>query len=147
MKRARVYTATESSLHLLHRASQCADELFVRATNGLNLTARQFVVLSIVAEQTDPSQTLICEKTGIDRSTLADIVARLVDRGMLSRKRTRLDGRKYAVRLTEAGKKCLEQAIPAAQQVDVLLTKPLSGDQRGEFDAYLGRILENCKPT
>ena len=147
MKKSRIYAATESSIHLLHRASQCADELFVRATDGLSLTARQFVVLSIVAEHADPSQTLICDKTGIDRSTLADIVARLVDRGLLSRKRTRLDGRKYAVRLTDAGRKCLEQAIPAAQQVDIQLTRPLTGEQRSELDACLGRILAIGKPS
>ncbi len=117
----------------------------MRATNSLNLTARQFVVLSIVAEHSDPSQTFICDKTGIDRSTLADIVARLVDRGLLSRKRTRLDGRKYAVRLTDAGRKCLEQAIPAAQQVDQSLTRSLSVDQRTELDTFLGQILNNAQ--
>ena len=44
------------------------------------------------AEQLDDlSQTDIVRITGIDRSTLADIVRRLVQRGYLQRKRTRTD--------------------------------------------------------
>lgn len=145
MKKTRDYAATKSFIHLLHRASQCADEKFVRATGGLGVTARQLVVLSIVAEHNDPSQTLICDKSGIDRSTMADIVARLAERGLLSRQRTRLDGRKYAVRLTLAGRKCLGEAIRAAKQVDMALTRPLSTQQRRAFGIWVCRIVDNCK--
>jgi DNA-binding MarR family transcriptional regulator len=115
--------------------------MFAKAAESAGLTARQLVVLSIVADTNDPSQTLICEKSGIDRSTLADIVARLVSRGLLSRRRTKLDGRKYAVKLTEAGRKCLDQAIPAAQGVDLALTQSITSEQRAILDLCLSRFL------
>lgn len=145
MKKSRPYVATHSPMHLLHRTSQYADELFAHAASGLGLTARQFVVLAVVADISDPSQTLICEKSGIDRSTLADIVARLVTRGLLSRRRTRLDGRKYAVRLTDAGRKCLDEAIPAAQQVDAMLMRSMPVEQQSHLGACLDRILVSAR--
>jgi DNA-binding MarR family transcriptional regulator len=125
---------------MLHRASQSADDLFTKASVGLDLTARQFVVLSVVAEEVDPSQTVIGEKSGIDRSTLADIVGRLVARGLLSRRRTHSDARKYAVKLTEAGRKCLEQAIPAAIEVERQLMGGLSPGERAGLDSLLATM-------
>jgi DNA-binding MarR family transcriptional regulator len=92
--------ATNSPTHLLHRAGQLADDLFSRAVGDLGITARQYVVLSVVDGLEDPSQTTLCQNTGIDRSTLADIVRRLVGRGLLRRRRTRSDARMYAVRIT-----------------------------------------------
>jgi DNA-binding MarR family transcriptional regulator len=95
-------SSVSSVLHLLHRAGQCADELFAANMRDSELTPRQYVVLRAVADSEDPSQTTLVEKTGIDRSTLADIVRRLVERGLLQRRRTRRDARMYAVRLTDA---------------------------------------------
>ena len=71
-----------SALHLLHRAGQCADELFASQVKESDLTPRQFVVLTAVAGIEEPSQTTLVQKTGIDRSTVADIVRRLVERGL-----------------------------------------------------------------
>ena len=44
-------------LHLLHRASQCAEDLFHLATYGLNITPRQFMVLTHVGKRQGLSQT------------------------------------------------------------------------------------------
>lgn len=43
--------------HLLHRASQRADQLFEREAGNGGLTPRQFAVLLAVGEAADPSQT------------------------------------------------------------------------------------------
>jgi len=90
---APVNLVSTSTTHLLHRAGQLAEDLFARSIGDIGLTARQFVVLSVVETLDDPSQTALCEISGIDRSTLADIVRRLVARGLLSRRRTRQDAR------------------------------------------------------
>lgn len=138
----RLFVAAESATHLLHRAGQCAEEYFAEAVADLGLTARQFVVLSLVASLEDPSQTDLCDRSGIDRSTLADIVRRLVARGLLSRKRTRQDARMYAVRLTSQGREVLDRALPIAQQVDQHLLGALSAAQRREFESSLRKLVE-----
>ena len=96
-------TLDVSALHLLHRAGQCAEVLFTNETGKADLTPRQYAILTSVAQNPDISQTGLVEQTGVDRSTLADIVRRLVKKGLLQRKRTRRDARMYAVRLTSKG--------------------------------------------
>ena len=134
------FNVTETTIHLLHRAGQRAEELFSRSLEGQPLTVRQFIVLSIVADEENLSQNLICERTGIDRSTMADIVKRLVTRGWLSRRRSRRDARMYAIRLTDQGRKELERAIPVAMNVDADLVVALNSKQRQDLYTGLKRI-------
>ena len=130
-----------SALHLLHRAGQCADELFAAQVGGGDITPRQYAVLTAVAGSKEPSQTALVDRTGIDRSTLADIVRRLVERGLLQRRRTRRDARMYAGRLTEKGEMALKKAEPAAKHTDERLLSALPQRDREQFLAALERIV------
>jgi len=131
-----------SALHLLHRAGQCADEIFADNIGKSDLTPRQYAVLRAVADSEEPSQTVLVEKTGIDRSTLADIVRRLVERGLLQRKRTKHDARMYAVRLTSSGQSALRSAEPAAKTTDDRILSVLSSSERQAFLKSLSQIVE-----
>ena len=75
-----------------------------------DLTPRQFAVLVTVSQNEGLSQTHLVERTGIDRSTLADIVRRMLKKGLLQRRRTKEDARAYAVKLTEEGWRVLRSA-------------------------------------
>ena len=99
-----------SPLHLLHRAGQCAADLFQTELGGDDLTPRQYAVLLTVAMNEGLNQTQLVERTGIDRSTLADVVRRMLKKGMLQRRRTRDDARAYAVKLTDEGARILKTA-------------------------------------
>src|SRR5712672_329417 len=121
-----------SVLHLLHRAGQRADGLFARYA-GTALTPRQFVILQAVAEANGLSQTGIMAATGIDRSSTADLVRRLVNHRWLKRRRTKRDARLYAVRLTPEGRRVLALAIPAARATEEVLLASLSSTQRPVF--------------
>ena len=106
-----------------------------------DLTPRQYAILASVSHNPDISQTGLVDQTGVDRSTLADIVRRLVKKGLLQRKRTRRDARMYAVRLTQKGQSALTAAKPAAARVDQRLLSALRADQRGSFIEALGEIV------
>lgn len=105
------------------------------------MTPRQFAVLVCVADNPDISQTGLVEQTGVDRSTLADVVRRLVKKGLLQRKRTRRDARMYAVRLTSRGSSLLNSVKPLASKVDQRILSVLRADQRGGFIESLGEIV------
>ena len=107
-----------SLLHLLHRASQLADDIFASHPELDGLTSRQFIVLAAISAREGASQTDITEMTGVDRSTLTDLIARLQGKGMVARNRSQHDARSYEVRLTAAGRKALAVAMPIAQSVD-----------------------------
>ena len=80
---ARADTIDKSIIHLLHRASQRASEIFAQETRDFDLTARQYAVITTVAQHEGLSQTDLVRLTGIDRSTLADVVQRLLKRGVI----------------------------------------------------------------
>lgn len=128
-----------SVLHLLHRAGQCADELFTTIGGADQLTPRQYEVLRTVAISDEPSQTYLVSRTGIDRSTLADIVRRLVERGLLQRSRTRHDARRYVVSLTTAGESALERAGPAVATTNERLLSALAELNQDDFVVGLSR--------
>lgn len=136
-----------SVLHLLHRAGQVADDLFATEMAGAELTPRQFAVLKALAKRDTASQTDIVRETGIDRSTLADIVKRLVQRGALVRRRAKHDARAYAVRLTPAGHAILKQAEPAAQRVNDRLLKQIGGSRRNDLVEALASIVKTQGPA
>ena len=128
-----------SAVHLLHRAAQRADELFTRAAQGLS--PRQFEVLRAVAHADGLSQTAIMAATGIDRSSTASFVARLVRSGLLQRRRVKTDNRTYAVRITAKGRQILEANRQMARAADEALLSALPSPIRADFLRLLERIV------
>jgi DNA-binding MarR family transcriptional regulator len=122
-----------SPLHMLHRASQCAGDVFHGEIGGDDLTPRQYAVLLTVSQHEGISQTGLVERTGVDRSTLADIVRRMLKKGLLQRRRTKEDARAYAVKLTEEGRRQLKLADPVARRVDDRILDALPTKQREQF--------------
>lgn len=131
-----------SPIHLLHRAGQCAGDIFQAEMAGDGLTPRQFAVLVTVSQNEGLSQTHLVEQTGIDRSTLADIVRRMLKKGLLQRRRTREDARAYAVKLTDAGWTALRNAVPHTNRVDETILSALPSQNRERFLKDLRGIIE-----
>jgi len=120
------------SFHLLHLAGQRADTLF--ADQNSPVTPRQYVVLAALECRADTSQTDIVRTTGIDRSTVADLVKRLVAAGYVQRKRSKDDARAYVVRLTDTGQEVLDASRGAAAATNERLFAPVA--------SHLARFLE-----
>ena len=132
-----------SAVHLLHRAGQRAGDIFSDEMSKVKLTPRQYAVLVSVAEHEGLSQTGLVDRTGIDRSTLADIIRRMLRKGLLQRKRTKEDARAYSVRLTEEGRQLLETAAPGASRSEERLLAALPHEQRHAFLLALATIVKS----
>ncbi|MCH9808407.1 MAG: MarR family winged helix-turn-helix transcriptional regulator [Alphaproteobacteria bacterium] len=131
-----------SPIHLLHRAGQCAGDVFQSEMRTEDLTPRQYAVLVAVAENEGLSQTNLVDMTGIDRSTLADIIRRMLKKGLVQRRRTKEDARAYAVKLTEEGRRMLHAAEPMAKKVDAKILEALPAPQRERFLSDLNMIVD-----
>jgi DNA-binding MarR family transcriptional regulator len=107
-----------------------------------DLTPRQYAVLLTVAQNEGLSQTQLVGLTGIDRSTLADVVRRMLKKGLLQRRRTRDDARAYAVKLTEDGTRLLKVHDPVARRVDERILATLPAQQRDRFLQDLNAIVQ-----
>lgn len=137
-----------SITNLLHRISQIVEERIAVTAAGSadyqELTARQVAVLEAVADHGGkPSQTEICRMTNIDRSTLADIVYRLVvEKKYLRRNRTKDDLRAYALQLTPDGEAALKfgRAIRTKAEAQVLAT--ISQTDQKSLERALTKIME-----
>lgn len=147
-KREGVARLDRSPIHLLHRAGQCAGDIFANEIGENDLTPRQYAVLLSVSLNEGLSQTDLVEQTGVDRSTLADIVRRMLKKGLLQRRRTKEDARAYAVKLTEEGWRVLKAAEPVVKRVDERILGGLSQKQREQLLDELAAIVETLsQPT
>ena len=121
---------SRSLSHLLKRAVQYSIHLYMNEAGKSGLTHRQFTVLMAADAHDGRSQTELVQMTGIDRSTLADLVARLLAQGYLQRKRSKDDARTNSIRLTPIGKKMLKQAQSGAEEVDRQMLAALPAAER-----------------
>lgn len=111
------FDLSDSPGHLLRRAQQYAFDLFSKEIGDSRLTPRQFAVLLTVQQNEGLSQTDLVKRTGIDRSTLADMISRLINRKLLSRTRTKADARANSVKITAAGKKRSTPTLPRSKRL------------------------------
>ena len=123
---------SRSPIHLLHRAGQCAGDVFHAELKDGDLTPRQLAVLVTVAGNEGLSQTGLVDRTGIDRSTLADIVRRMQRKGLLQRRRTRERAR-LCGEARQRGATELRVAEPLAKRVDERILDALPTKQREQF--------------
>ena len=128
-------------LALLHRANQIATERFADALGEDDVTARQLQVLAAIESNEGLSQTAIVNSTGIDRSTLADIVRRLSKRKLIERRRSKDDARAYVVKLTAPGRRVLADGSPALGTVETGMLAALPAKQRTDFLAALEKVV------
>lgn len=129
----------DSPSHLMHRALQLALDIYSDETGADGLTQRQFAVLEAVSAQSGLIQSDLVKATGIDRSTLADLVARMTTKGLLERERSTLDARAKAVRLSVAGIEALNAARPRVAAADKRIMGLLP---KGKRDVFLELLTE-----
>lgn len=125
-----------SPSHLLHRALQFALDLYADGVAADAPTQRQYAVLSAVAAREGLTQTDLVRATGIDRSTLADLVRRMISKELLVREQSPTDARAKAVRMSEHGREALALVAPQAAAADLrLLDRLPKGKRQGFIDA------------
>ena len=128
-----------SPSHLMHRALQLALDIYSDETGSDGLTQRQFAVLEAVSHKSGLTQTDLVRATGIDRSTLADLVSRMTAKGLLDREKSVIDARAKAVRLSVKGQAALDAARPRVEAADKRIMALLP---KGKRDAFLDMLAD-----
>lgn len=134
------FSLGRSATHLLHRAQQMAVNLSAEVLAKKGLTIRQFAVLAALHEENGQSQSSLVEMTGIDRSTLADMVARMEKSELVERVTSKEDARAKAVSLTALGEKAYQEAAPTVQEADTILIEDLRKARRASLIESLAVI-------
>jgi DNA-binding MarR family transcriptional regulator len=129
-----------SPSHLMHRVLQLALDIYTEEAGPDGLTQRQFAVLEAVSQKSGLTQTDLVRATGIDRSTLADLVSRMTTKGLLDREKSAIDARAKAVTLSVAGQTALDAARPRVEAADKRILALLPKGKRDGFLALLAEL-------
>lgn len=116
--------------YLIRLCQQRAVDFFVEEVGVDGPNPRQFSVLINVFQNPGMSQTALVEASGIDRSTLTEVLKRMIDRGMISKRRAVDDQRTNALFLTEEGLAALESAFENAGRTQERILAPLRSEDR-----------------
>ena len=125
--------------HLLRRNDQRAFEIFSRiASDGL--TRQQFALLMALAQTPGASQNALVHETGVDKSTIREILDRMVARGWVERERAAYDKRAWTMHISAKGQRLLDERMEKALLVQQEIMAPLPLELRDPFIRCL-RIL------
>ena len=134
------FDLSTSPSHLLHRAQQAAVNLSTEALSAQGLTLRQFAVLAALAAEEGQSQSSLVDRTGIDRSTLAEMVRRMEASGYIERTTSPEDARAKAVSLLAKGREVYDAALPGVEAADKALLAMIRSNRRAGFILSLAAI-------
>lgn len=126
--------------HLLRRCHQRFQALFSEAAAEFALTPQQTAVLIAVHQSPGSSFRALTARTGIDRNTLREIIARLIARGVVVRRRSARDPRCHDLRISADGLAVLLAIEDETRRVEALMLAPLAAAERADFIAAARKI-------
>lgn len=127
--------------HLLRRAQQLHTAVFAEAVADRDLTTPQFAVLSALAQTPSIDQVTLSLRLAIDRSTIADVLARLEDRQLIKRTRDKRDRRRNVLELTAAGEALYRSSLADVVAVGKRLLDPLSEREQATLLKLLTKMI------
>jgi DNA-binding MarR family transcriptional regulator len=130
---------------LLARLGQDATARFRRALRPLGLSAQQFIVLKQLEAIGSTSQAALADALGVDYSNLATVAGELCDKDLISRVREECDRRRYALDLTEEGRRLLADADRAIDSGENDMLWTLDENERAELWALLRRVADSLE--
>jgi MarR family transcriptional regulator, temperature-dependent positive regulator of motility len=105
------------------------------------ITSPQFAVLNALLLEPDIDQRTLGDRVALDRSTVAEIVARLTTRKLVRWNRSPSDGRRKTIQLTPRGERTLQELIPRTQRMTHRLVGGLEPAEQAELLRLLTRMV------
>ena len=127
---------------LIRRLHQIHLALFAEECAAFGVTPVQYSIMTAIDRQPGLDQARLGEQVGIDRATMADVLARLESRGLVARRRSGADGRMKLVSLTATGRRLLVRIDPHAQRAHERTMEALPETRRAAFIDSLTRLVE-----
>jgi DNA-binding MarR family transcriptional regulator len=113
---------------------------FAAAMAELDLRPQHFAALTMVAAQPGRTQQELGMDTGIDPSTMVQVIDELEAAGLAERRVHGSDRRKRAIHLTPGGTRLLARARTVVRAVGDDLFAPLTADERATLHGLLRKL-------
>lgn len=107
--------------------------LYEQLTAQNDITPRQFGVLLTLYQQGILTLTELAGHIRVDRSTLGEMINRMDERSLITKRNNGRDRRSAEVLLAPAGKKVLLAIVAGAAQLQGALLAPLPAEDRAHF--------------
>lgn len=105
------------------------------------LTKPQYAVMRVIAEHPGIEQVDLTEAAVSTKATLAEMLSRMENRGLVKRENDPLDKRRRFVYLTVQGQTLLTAAIPLGDRVDDEFLGRLSAEEREQFTQLVRKMM------
>ncbi len=128
--------------HLLRRALQAMNLLWDHEVSHV-ITSPQFAALNALYGEPALDQRTLGERISLDRSTMAEVVARLSARGLIKTGRDSNDGRRKTIRLTPKGVTTLVHLVPRTHQMTRTLVGALDAKEQAELLRLLTSVVSS----
>jgi DNA-binding MarR family transcriptional regulator len=128
--------------HLIRRLQQIAVAIFMEETAEFDLTPVQYAALIAVREHPDIDVTRLSSLIAFDRSTLGNVVKRLVAKRWLERRGGQPDRRIKRLRVTAAGRQLLKAIEPAVQRAQTRMLAPIPKGEQKRLVEQLKQLVE-----
>ena len=132
--------------YLLRRVFQRHTAIFQRMSIDPRLTAVQFVVLCVIAENSPCFLTTISRSAALDPATTRGVVDRLGKRGLITMTPDSVDRRRVAAELNEKGRRLVEEMIPCSLRITEATMFGLNVAERVALQFLLTKIIESGNP-
>ena len=107
----------------------------------------QYAALTVLERSPGASQSDLGTELDLDRSTIADLVARMERHGLIERLPHPSDRRRHALSLTDAGRAEMNRLRPLVHMVNATLTQGMSTEERTTLRALLQLVVtSNPRP-
>jgi DNA-binding MarR family transcriptional regulator len=127
---------------LIRRLHQIHTWLFLEETGGFNITAVQYSLLTALGEHGEMDQNTVALEIGLERSSVAEVLPRLEDRGLIEREQSPLDKRVKLVKLSRKGRALVKRMEAAVQRAHDRTIDALPEEERDLFMLQLIRLVE-----
>lgn len=114
------------------------------ATQGMDITVDQWLVLKALHENPDRSQQELAAAVFKDHASFTRIVELLVKKEYLSREMHPADRRRFLLRLTRTGTGLLKDIQPVIEHNRKIALKGFSKTGLADLQDMLRRIVDNC---
>ncbi len=134
------YVLEDQVGHLLRRAHQRHTAIFMEHDEPVPFTPTQFAAMFKVRELGAVSQNRLGRLVAMDAATMQGVVHRLIERGLVRRRRDTNDRRRVVLQLTKQGEAALDGFLPSAVRITEETLAPLGPEERQTFLDLLRRL-------
>ncbi len=134
--------------HLIRRCQQIAVALFIEEVGaaGFDLTPVQYAALVAIEENGGIEATTLSALIAFDRSTLGDVIERLVTKGLVARTPNQQDRRVKRLAATAEGSRVAAAIEAAVERAQTRILAPLNASDRKRFLALLAQVVDLNNP-